>query len=191
MGLEPTIFGTTIRRVNQLHYTHHILLSPSTSSLRQGSGTDPFIKYDRFERVNEPGGIRTLDLRLRRPLLYPAELQTHILNPLRIKKAGDGNRTHVSSLEGWCSTIELHPRINCFLRFILYQNRSQSFQALRKRVMGIEPTYPAWKAGVLPLNYTRISIGVTGFEPATSWSQTRRSSQAEPHPVFVSVSLSP
>ena len=25
------------------------------------------------------------------------------------KKAGDGNRTHVSSLEGWCSTIELHP----------------------------------------------------------------------------------
>ncbi|MBZ4668456.1 MAG: hypothetical protein PWP07_516 [Epulopiscium sp.] len=23
--------------------------------------------------------------------------------------AGDGNRTHVSSLEGWCSTIELHP----------------------------------------------------------------------------------
>ena len=52
---------------------------------------------------------------------------------------------------------------------------------LRKRVMGIEPTYPAWKAGVLPLNYTR-KVGVTGFEPATSWSQTRRSSQAEPHP---------
>ena len=57
--------------------------------------------------------------------------------------------------------------------------------------MGIEPTYPAWKAGVLPLNYTRtmnvqiikLQIGVTGFEPATSWSQTRRSSQAEPHPV--------
>ena len=23
MGLEPTIFGTTIRRVNQLRYTHH------------------------------------------------------------------------------------------------------------------------------------------------------------------------
>ena len=28
-------------------------------------------------------------------------------------------------------------------------------------------------------------IGVTGFEPATSWSQTRRSSQAEPHPDIV------
>ena len=101
-------------------------------------------------------GIRTPDPRLRRPLLYPAELRTHLShlhynrshaftrNLLHIMlsiiickwKAGDGNRTHVSSLEGWCSTIELHPH----------------------------------------------TIGVTGFEPATSWSQTRRSSQAEPHP---------
>ena len=30
------------------------------------------------------------------------------------------------------------------------------FRDTKKRVMGIEPTYPAWKAGVLPLNYTRI-----------------------------------
>ncbi len=34
-----------------------------------------------------------------------------------------------------------------------------------KRVMGIEPTYPAWKAGVLPLNYTRVPRA--GIEPAT------------------------
>ena len=65
-----------------------------------------------------------------------------------------------------------------------------------KRVMGIGPTYLAWKASVLPLNYTRMvaetvvySIGVTGFEPAASWSQTRRSSQAEPHPVLTVSSL--
>ena len=25
--------------------------------------------------------------------------------------AGDGNRTHVASLEGWNSTIELHPHV--------------------------------------------------------------------------------
>ncbi len=25
--------------------------------------------------------------------------------------AGDGNRTHATSLEGWSSTIELHPQI--------------------------------------------------------------------------------
>ena len=89
MGLEPMISRTTIWRANQLHHTHH----------------------------TEPGGIRTLDLRLRRPLLYPAELQT---------------------------------RINFIPVYRLLTDYS-----VRKRVMGIEPTYPAWKAGVLPLNYTR------------------------------------
>ena len=29
-------------------------------------------------------------------------------------------------------------------------------QARMERVMGIEPTRPAWKAGILPLNYTRM-----------------------------------
>ena len=28
--------------------------------------------------------------------------------------------------------------------------------ARMERVMGIEPTRPAWKAGILPLNYTRL-----------------------------------
>ena len=39
-----------------------------------------------------------------------------------------------------------------------------------ERVMGIEPTQPAWKAGTLPLSYTRIfSVErKTGFEPAAS-----------------------
>ena len=83
--------------------------------------------HSNIKRYNVPEGIRTPDPRLRRPLLYPAELRTQKL---------------VSAL------------------------------AVIKRVMGIEPTYLAWKASVLPLNYTRInklrSIGVTGFEPATS-----------------------
>ena len=30
------------------------------------------------------------------------------------------------------------------------------FYKKMERVMGIEPTQPAWKAGILPLNYTRI-----------------------------------
>ena len=40
------------------------------------------------------------------------------------------------------------------------------------------------KVALHQLSHSRIfvRIGVTGFEPATSWSQTRRSSQAEPHP---------
>ena len=113
----------TIWRANQLRYTHHIIFLP-------------------FKKENVLEGIRTPDPRLRRPLLYPAELRTRIPYILR-KRAGDGNRTHVSSLEGWCSTIELHPH-----RY--YE-----------------------------------CVGVTGFEPAASWSQTRRSSQAEPHPARI------
>ena len=83
MGFEPTASRATIWRANQLRYTHHIAFY-----------------------ANVLGGIRTPDPRLRRPLLYPAELQTHFSF---YGEAGDGNRTHVSSLEGWCSTIELHP----------------------------------------------------------------------------------
>ena len=32
--------------------------------------------------------------------------------------------------------------------------------------MGIEPTWPAWKAGALPLSYARSLVGRAGFEPA-------------------------
>ncbi len=90
-GFEPWASRATIWRANQLRYTHHKI------SVKQ---------------KNVPEGIRTPDPRLRRPLLYPAELRTHNL-PF----------------------------------------------GKSKRVMGIEPTYLAWKASVLPLNYTRMQSG--------------------------------
>ena len=46
-------------------------------------------------------------------------------------------------LEGRCSIQLSYRRINETLELL-------------ERVMGIEPTRPAWKAGILPLNYTRI-----------------------------------
>ena len=68
-----------------------------------------------------PWGIRTLDLLLRRQLLYPTELKAHQrwnISLLPVKKreatmygASDGNRTHAASLEGWNSTIELHSHL--------------------------------------------------------------------------------
>ena len=51
--------------------------------------------------------IRTPDPRLRRALLYPAELNTH-------NGAGSGNRTHLSSLEGWSITDIRYPHILFF-----------------------------------------------------------------------------
>ena len=88
MGFEPTNTGTTIRGLRPLGDTHHILCSADEN------GT--------------PEGTRTPDLLLRRQLLYPAELLAHL------DGAGDGNRTRVSSLEGWCSTIELHPQSSTY-----------------------------------------------------------------------------
>ena len=35
-----------------------------------------------------------------------------------------------------------------------------------ERVIGLEPTSSAWKAEVLPLNYTRKLVEGAGFEPA-------------------------
>ena len=48
-----------------------------------------------------------------------------------------------------------------------------------ERVTRIELAWPAWKAGALPLSYTRgveHGVGATGLEPAIFCSQSRRAS---------------
>ena len=83
--VELMTSSATNWRPNQLGQSHHVLLWQKSGAL---------------------WGTRTSGPLLRRQLLYPAELTAHI-----ICGAGDGNRTHATSLEGWDSTIELHPRV--------------------------------------------------------------------------------
>ncbi len=81
-----------------------LFLKKSTVKTNLCKEKSQFLRLSVEMAFYEPGGIRTPDPRLRRPLLYPTELL------IRIAKAGDENRTHVFSLEGWRSTIELHPQ---------------------------------------------------------------------------------
>ena len=58
----------------------------------------------------------------------------------------EGFEPPTHGLEGRCSIQLSYKHIS--IRYLM-----------QERVMGIEPTYPAWKAGVLPLNYTRMNRG--------------------------------
>ncbi len=44
--------------------------------------------------------------------------------------AGDGNRTHATSLEGWDSTIELHPHSSTLVYSIKIHFRSQTISTI-------------------------------------------------------------
>ena len=44
---------------------------------------------------------------------------------------------------------------SCSIQLSYWRMSKKCFWVKLERVKGIEPSYPAWKAGVLPLNYTR------------------------------------
>ena len=87
MGFEPTASRATIWRANQLRYTHHIFLLL-------------------IQTTNNKTSLKGFE-----PPTHGLEGRCSIQLSYRLIKAGDGNRTHVISLEGWSSTIELHPHI--------------------------------------------------------------------------------
>ena len=129
----------TIWRANQLRYTHHRMYTHRAERSMPRSSVLTIVVLP----AHVPEGIRTPDPRLRRPLLYPAELRTH-------------------------KSVHSKPTMTIV---------SYSF--------GIVNTFSTKTSHKNQLDTTSSSIGVQGFEPWTSWSQTRRSSQAEPHPAIL------
>ena len=79
--------------------------------------------------------------------------------------AGDGNRTCVSSLEGWCSTIELHPRkplperfsfdvlawfsgfVKAFFRIFSSFSRARLFPPLKRKRQTLQRRSAVWWNG--------------------------------------------
>ena len=88
--IELTTSRATIWRSNQLSYARHIL-----------------VRLKRFELLTHGlEGRCSIQLSYKRRCLdTPAK---------KDGGAGDGNRTHAASLEGWNSTIELHPHLSHF-----------------------------------------------------------------------------
>ena len=109
MGFEPTASRATIWRDNQLRHTHRKYLLRAYQALplvyfmqKAGDGNrthvfslEGWCSTIELHLQNEPEGIRTPDPRLRRPMLYPAELQTQKKLPVILtgKNRGDRIRT--------------------------------------------------------------------------------------------------
>ena len=91
--------------------------------------------------------------------------------------AGEGNRTLMASLEGWSFTTKLHPLNSLYTLPSLRRQAAVgegndpkrsflTFWPLRATALCavvqnclrsfVKPSWPAWKAGALPLSYTRM-----------------------------------
>ena len=187
-GLEPSTLGTTIRCSNQLSYTHHIhvMTAIAVFVVRAINGRDGWIRtsecrrqrpmpyrlatppYSRHEReVSVKNALRPCRCSASRNNmgwvkgLEPSTLGTTIRcsNQLsythHIKFAADGNGT-----PGGIRTpgLLLRRQLLYPAELLAHVNSGNPAHQKVERVMGIEPTCSAWKADILPLNYTRGSF---------------------------------
>ena len=92
----------------------------------------------------------------------------HWMGPCRARSAdyvtGWGDANQIGVLWRDCVAVRRGGQKNQRLTQLIQLKRfpvlfSQCFRRSVERVKGIEPSYAAWEAAVLPLNYTRDSIG--------------------------------
>ena len=63
--------------------------------------------------------------------------------------AGDGNRTHTTSLEGWDSTIELHPQATV----IIIAEKLAFVNTFFEKILKISKKYQTKKESAIPNSY--------------------------------------
>ena len=130
-GLEPSTLGTTIRCSNQLSYTHHIFCLASGKMARQEGFA--------FLRKSHGGSNNPLDCLQEPPFESLACASSYLGTPGGIRTPGLLLRRQL-----------LYPA-----ELLAHINSGNPTPEIVERVMGIEPTCSAWKADILPLNYTR------------------------------------
>ena len=128
-GLEPAAFGATVRRSNQLSYTHRVM-----------AGT--------------PGGIRTPDLEIRSLLLYPAELRAHIRSDPRCRVRTVPFASHLCQSVTIAATVKQHGAADGTRTRNSQLGRLRLYQLNYRRTWSGRPDSnrrpPAPKAGALP-----------------------------------------
>ena len=109
-----------INSLGMAHVTIGANVSVRLVPLKFGLGRVPAPRSKRFRRcrLEERPSPRAPEVRVFR-----------CQGPRPCFGAGEGNRTPVASLEGWCSTIELHPRAGHPLRATCRRGNPARFRA--------------------------------------------------------------
>ena len=122
------------------------------------------LKHDPFERnpLFEPAKTRS-DVPVQRP---PERQRFHrygesTSSPMILPGNAAGQKNYEENMKKSEEILDNAAHISLFI--LCFKVPGTTSQKSMERVMGIEPTYEAWEASILPLNYTRKSLEARQF----------------------------